>query len=257
MRPPRHVEGPKGMAADMRILICDDDKAFAEHLKALLLEQLVPVDRWVKVDCVSDPLRLSGEDLARYDIAFLDIDMGETNGIDLARRLRTARQDTILLFVTNFVEYSLVGYEVQAFRYLLKNELDQKLNGYVQEALAVLQKRRERVRLNCEGEEVDFLPQDLIYVETEQRHLLLHLQNTSRDILRTRCTMAELEGLLEEHGFLRIHKSYLVNMAYIKKLQSTVVLLTNNTELPVSSHSYAALKKAYLRWKGQRRWTLG
>lgn len=240
----------------MRILVCDDDKQFAESLKARLLPIITPTDRWAKVDCVFDPSQLTQEDLARYDIVFLDIDMEQMNGIALAKKLREARRDTVLIFVTNFVEYSLEGYEVQAFRYLLKKEIDDKLEKYVQQAVSAYRRERDMIRLNCEGEELDLFPQNLVYVETAPRRLVLHFTDMPRDTLRTRSTMAELSELLAAHGFLRVHKSYLVNMAHIQKLQSTAVFLTTGVELPVSAHNYSEIKKAYLQWKGQKRWTL-
>lgn len=242
---------------NMRILVCDDDKAFAAQLRERLLPQITAVDRWAKVDTVSDPRELSKEVLSHYDIVFLDIDMGQVNGIDLAKKLRQTGRDTVLIFVTNLVEYSLEGYEVQAFRYLLKNELDTKLEPYVQQALSVCRKERELLRLNCDGEELDIPPKNLVYVETAARRLILHLCDMPRDILRTRTTMAELSELLAARGFLRVHKSFLVNMAYIQRLQSTSVILTTGKELPVSSRSYSEIRKTYLQWKGQKRWTLG
>ncbi len=60
--------------------------------------------------------------MGQFDIAFLDIDMGAYSGLELAHHIRSMNLDTILIFVTNYVRYySLEGYEVQAFRYLLKS----------------------------------------------------------------------------------------------------------------------------------------
>ena len=81
--------------------------------------------------------------------------MGPLNGVDLARRLHELRPDMLLIFVTNYVEYSLQGYEVQAFRYLLKAEMPQKLERYVQQALTAYRKTRDTVRIFCDGEDVE------------------------------------------------------------------------------------------------------
>ena len=64
--------------------------------------------------------------MGQFDIAFLDIDMGAYSGLELARHIRSLNLDTILIFVTNYVQYSLEGYEVQAFRYLLKKRAGRK-----------------------------------------------------------------------------------------------------------------------------------
>ena len=119
----------------MRILVCDDDAAFAGQLAEKIEAIVKPQMPRSTVDCATDAAQLRALPLAKYDLAFLDIDMGPLNGVDLARRLHELRPDMLLIFVTNYVEYSLQGYEVQAFRYLLKAEMPQKLERYVQQAL--------------------------------------------------------------------------------------------------------------------------
>lgn len=117
----------------MRILVCDDDAAFAGQLAEKIEAIVKPQMPRSTVDCATDAAQLRALPLAKYDLAFLDIDMGPLNGVDLARRLHELRPDMLLIFVTNYVEYSLQGYEVQAFRYLLKAEMPQKLKRYVQQ----------------------------------------------------------------------------------------------------------------------------
>ena len=132
--------------------------------------------------------------------------MGPLNGVDLARRLHELRPDMLLIFVTNYVEYSLQGYEVQAFRYLLKAEMPQKLERYVQQALTAYRKTRDTVRIFCDGEDVELQPQQILYAEMSARKVCLHLQGADRALLYTTATMADLADLLENHGFVRTHK---------------------------------------------------
>jgi len=246
-----------GGERDMRILVCDDDARFAQKLSGRLQELTAPTDERVQIDCFSDPQTLTDSDLARYDIAFLDIDMGEMSGLALARRLRGVRQDTVLIFVTNYVEYSLEGYEVQAFRYLLKSDLDGKLECYTQQAIAAYCKGREMIRLLCDDGERDISVQSIVFAETGVRRMILHLRNVSQGTLSTRITMAQLTETLTPLGFLKIHKSYLVNMQSIKRLQSTQAILTDDTILPVSAHRYDAIKDDYLEWRERNRWSIG
>lgn len=240
----------------MRTFVCDDDAQFAEKLKGQLLE-LSKRMRWRnRVDCITNTDDLKHTDFTTGDIIFLDIDMGTVNGIKLARHIRAIHNDVILIFVTNFVEYSLEGYEVEAFRYLLKSELDEKLPACFEQAVAAWRKGRNVIRFSCEGNEVDVLPGHLIYAETEQRRIKLHLCNEVRDTLLISTTMTNLDELLKDCGFLRIHQSYLVNMAYIQKIQSTGVWLRDGSALPISARNYSALKQEYLRWKGMKRWSI-
>lgn len=236
----------------MHVLVCDDNRAFADTLSAELRRLAAAAHNAISVTCVYDPAALSAEALAQIDIAFLDIDLGEESGMALARRLRAVRGDMLLIFVTNYIEYSLEGYEVQAFRYLLKSELAPKLPACFAQAVSAFYAPGKRIRLSCDGEETDIELHNLVYAETDNRRLLLHLNAGARRALHTAMTMNEAAALLAPYGFLRIHQSYLVNMAHVKKLQSTGVKLSNELILPVSKQNYQSLKQRYLHWKGRR-----
>ena len=158
----------------MRILVCDDDAAFAGQLAEKIEAIVKPQMPRSAVNCATDAAQLRALPLAKYDLAFLDIDMGPLNGVDLARRLHELRPDMLLIFVTNYVEYSLQGYEVQAFRYLLKAEMPQKLERYVQQALTAYRKTRDTVRIFCDGEDVELQPQQILYAEMSARKVCLH-----------------------------------------------------------------------------------
>lgn len=169
----------------MRILVCDDDAAFAGQLAEKIEAIVKPQMPRSAVNCATDAAQLRALPLAKYDLAFLDIDMGPLNGVDLARRLHELRPDMLLIFVTNYVEYSLQGYEVQAFRYLLKAEMPQKLERYVQQALTAYRKTRDTVRIFCDGEDVELQPQQILYAEMSARKVCLHLQGADRALLYT------------------------------------------------------------------------
>lgn len=240
----------------MKFLICDDDAQFALRLKQRLNELLHEVQKNFVIDCVTQANEISAIDIRKYDVAFLDIDMGRTNGIKLAKQFRIAYPDIILIFVTNYVQYSLEGYEVRALRYLLKEQLDEKLPECLDAALLFYRKERNYVRFSSNNEEIDILPGHIIYAETEARRIKLHLKNDVRDLLMLSTTMTHLAELLINRGFLRVHQSYLVNMAYIQRIKSTGVWLSDGTTLPVSARNYNELKQEYLHWKGLKRWNM-
>lgn len=96
-----------------------------------------------------------------------------------------------------------------------------------------------------------------MYAEMSARKVCLHLQGADRALLYTTATMADLADLLENHGFVRTHKSVLVNMEHIRDLQSTRLYLRDGTELPVSSHTASAVRKIYTQWRSAKKWVIG
>ena len=114
------MEAGDGM---LHILLCDDDAIFTETLQRLIEAQPEFNRRYMQIECVHDPNALKKAAVQKADMIFLDIDMGDVNGIALARQMRTIRKDAVLIFVTNYGEYAAEGYEVSAFRFLPKLQL--------------------------------------------------------------------------------------------------------------------------------------
>ena len=238
----------------VKILICDDDPTFAQSMFKRILSLPAYSSKSMKLSCLTDIAEMSANTIAQYDILFLDIDLGKESGIDLARKMRKMNPEAVLIFVTNFSEYAPEGYEVDAFRYLAKSELEKKLPTYFEDALAMCRTRQRKVEILCEGESVPIPVQSLAWIESQGREQYLHLVGGCREQLITRLTMAQLEDLLVPHGFLRIHKSYLVNMAYLQSFQSTSAVLTIGQTLPVGARSYRDNKQKFVRWQAQQLW---
>ena len=176
----------------VHILICDDDAAFAQNMAKKILTLPAYSPKSMNVQCLTDINAMNAEVLTKSDILFLDIDLGDKNGIDLARIMRVHNAEVVLILVTNFSEYAPEGYEVDAFRYLSKAELDRKLPGYFSDALAACRTRKRKVEIFCEGESMSVPVQAITYVESKGHEQLLHLIGWSKEELFSRVTMAQL-----------------------------------------------------------------
>lgn len=241
----------------LRVLICDDDPLFAKSLQASLTALFQKHDVEAKIHTYTCWEDVGTIILSSYDIAFLDIDFSgyQYTGIDIARKLRSVRQDSIIIFVTNYIEFAPEGYEVQAFRYLLKSELGHKLEKTLALALNHFNSVRETLKIQSNGELIDILLSDILFVESQGHLLIIHLQTkTGEKTVRQYSIYASLssfEKKLDNYGFLRIHKSYLVNMQHIKKYQCTEAVLSDGTTLRVSEKNYSEQKKKYLLWRSR------
>lgn len=236
----------------LHILICDDEPEFASLLKGKITELPAYSRRRMTIECVTDPRIITAQMVRKMDLVFLDIDMGCVNGLQLARKFREIRKDSILIFVTNYGEYAAEGYEVNAFRFLPKLRIDEKLSDYFDKAVTACQAHARTLNLVCDSEETALAIDKIIYVETSSGLLLFHLDDAARPLRKSRMTMRKLEEMLTDEGFLRIHSSYLVNMAHIQRLLSSGITLCNGQFLMVSQHNYPEIKKKYLEWKGLR-----
>lgn len=237
----------------IHILLCDDDTVFLQKLEDAVTQQSLPKDVSVTVTKSFHPASLSDGQLLQYQIMFLDIDMPERSGMDIARRVRELHLDTIIIFVTNYPQFSLEGYEVRVFRYLLKQEMEQKLPVYFRDALTELSRGEKGLRFSVNAESYYVPYSDILYLGSDQRVIYLYTVKPLRSVDHFYGKMEDLAKELEPDGFLRIQKSYLVNMAHIKKLNYDRVILSNGKELSVSRKGYSQIKIQYLAWKN-RQW---
>lgn len=235
----------------IQILLCDDDPSFMEGLRARIRSTLEKLNAAADITLCSSFQTLSDETLSACEVAFLDVDfVGEDyNGIDIARKLREVNGRALIFFITNFIEYAPEGYEVQAFRYILKWDLDAVLERYLLQALEKLSETNDVLQLQNDGALLELPFADILYLEVLGHSVSVVTENETYTV---NATLSSFEQQLESHGFLRVHKSFLVNMRHIKKFQCRELTLANGAVLRVSEKSYAEQKRKYLLWKGWR-----
>ena len=112
----------------MHILICDDDAIFAARVETLVRDFFTL--RGLQVECTvchSGEETLARRDLDLYQVALLDVDLDTMNGISLGKQLRQCSPEICLVYVSAYLEFAPEGYTVNAFRYILKRDLDCQL----------------------------------------------------------------------------------------------------------------------------------
>lgn len=240
-----------------KILICDDDRSFSMQLCSEIRQIMGSASQKIQIRTFVHAEDIPKDYLADCDIAFLDIDFAGKSytGIDIARHLRKLQSNAIIIFVTNFPEYAPEGYEVQAFRYLLKNEIRKKLKPYLLQAFSQLTTAKKVLPISTSGDIVNLPMDSILYIESQLHIVIAHMISNDPKIAPKYTfysTISSLEEQLGSEGFLRIHKSYLVNMKHITKFQCKEAVLIDGTVLKVSEKNYSGQKKKYLLWKGRQ-----
>lgn len=242
----------------IQIILCDDNDVFLEKFRTEIHASLKKSKTTAVVQTYSSAEEIPATVMAEADILFLDIDFSDKNytGIDIAKKIRDVNDHAVIVFVTNYIEYAPDGYEVQAFRYLLKSDIESKLDRCMEQILEKMQSVQETVLINSAGETLELPLSDILYIESQLHNAVIYIQTLGTDAVkevRVYSSLSNLEQQLSEKGFLRVQKSYLVNMRRIAKYQCSEAILDNGTVLKVSQKMYADQKKKYLLWKGHRR----
>ena len=232
----------------IKIILCDDDPAFLKALHGEIERTFTRLTMKTAITAFDSPGDIPGEALAACDMAFLDIDFEreDQNGIDIARTLRQVNSRALIFFVTNYVDYAPTGYEVQAFRYVLKRDMSAVLERYILQAVENMAEGRRVLRLRDKDLTVDLPFEQISYLEVMDHYVSVHAGEQAYTL---GATLSSLEKEMETHGFLRIHKSYLVNMRCIYKFRARECQLVDGTVLAVSAKNYSQQKQKYLLWK--------
>ena len=223
-------------------------------VSTLLQEHCMENGIHAQIHAFDDPCAI--KDYDSYDIAFLDIDMEKLNGINLARKLRQENPGIVIIFLTNFIQYAPEGFEVQAFRYLLKSDMQERLVSYFEDAVREVVREKQIITISVNAELIDIPVSHILYLESNLRVVTMHLINDDREEYRFYGNMTDLSEKLEALGFLRVQKSFLVNMEYIEQLQYEKVSLYGGIVLPSSAKNHKTLKQQYLKWRGKNRWAI-
>ena len=233
---------------NIKVILCDDDLVFLKALHGELERTFSKLNMKATIHAVNSPTDISPERLVACDMAFFDIDFEseDCNGIDIARMLREMNSRALIFFVTNYIDYAPAGYEVQAFRYILKRDMGEVLDRYILQAMEQLADAQEYLRLRDADGTIDIPLEQISYLEVMDHSVSIH----AGEQYTLGATLTSLESRLEPLGFLRVHKSYLVNMRHIRKFRSRECLLADGTAIAVSEKNYSQQKQKYLLWKG-------
>lgn len=239
----------------IKIAVCDDEEYFREQIKEFLVEYMENMAVPFEIDVFSSGKKLAdiGTKLLGYKIIFLDINMNDIDGIETAKIVRKYNQDSYLVFVTAYMDYTLEGYKVEAFRYILKKEdyfkepLEECMNAIFEKMHYAVAKIKFKFN---EGEHEIFLAR-LIYVESRLHKLEFHVMEEKEKIFSLYGKLNEIDKLLEKQSFIRIHQSFLINMKYIRRIERYKVILDNNLEFAISRARYNFVKDSYITFRGE------
>jgi len=225
----------------MNIFICDDNAEQSSLCKKaiLRLSRQHSVHAKIKVFPSGDAMLFEAEDAyATLDLVYLDIHMPGQNGMETAKRLREIGYLGDIVFFTVSPDFAIAGYDVSALHYMVKNKTtDEKFEEIFLRACERKARRESEVLvLTCAGESRCIPVEDIRYFEIQQRIVTVVY---AKERFEFYSTMMRLEEQLFNRGFVRTHKSFLVNKRYIHSIDSARVLLDSGEDLPVGKRYYA------------------
>lgn len=229
----------------MKLAICDDNPADTAYVTGLL--EVWRKQAEVMPEIITFPsaeaLLFAWEEQGDMDILLLDIEMGEMSGVQLARRLRQMGSRMQIIFITGYMDYIAEGYDVEALHYLLKPVTQERFSQVMDRAMERLKTRERMLRLALADGVVQLPLYEIRYLEVLRNYTTIH----AAEDCSVKRSLNELEGELDE-SFYRIHRSYIVNLRFVRRVTRTEVILKDGTVLPLSRKQYEGLNQALIAY---------
>lgn len=230
--------------------VCDDDVAMLSHMSELI--EKYQCARKLKMEnvCFQSTLELleAISHGAYFDAIFLEINMTGINGIEAAREIRKKDRETRIIFLSYSTEFAVESYTVEAFYYQLKPVGEEACFLLLDNVVnAVSQNREKCIVVKCRTGIMRIPIEKLEYCEVMGRSILFHLREGA--VLESIGKMQDMEQLLLRYAcFIKPHRSYLINMDYLRSISGREITLKSGTKIPIPKAKLRMVKDSFMSY---------
>lgn len=234
----------------MRIAVCDDNRIILNEISEMLEEYLEKSKIKASYYCFESYNDISGR-TDDFDLFLLDYRMddfsaksNEPDGMEFAKVLREKYGNSkTVIFITAYPEIVYDSFEVRAYRFLTKPIVKEKLFKAIDDYLAShTDTDTLLIKTNDEVNVINI--SDIYYLEVSRKDTFIYFKDTC---IKCRRTISSFEKELEPYGFMRIHRSFIINTRRIVSFDTRTARLDNGEKIFISQKKYSELCEAYLK----------
>lgn len=226
-----------------KIAVCDDSSADRQYVISL-------VENWAKRTALSlsvsafasaEEFLFHYAECKDYDILLLDIEMGEMDGVTLAKELRRENETIQIVFITGYSDYISEGYEVSALHYLIKPVKEDKLCSVLDRALEKLRTNEKVLHFEVAGELVRIPVFQIRYVDVRLNYVTVH----AKEDVTVKMTLSEVADLLDQR-FYRVGRSAIVNLTKVSRVTRTEIHMDDGSTVLLPRGAYEGINRAII-----------
>ncbi len=227
----------------MKIAICDDQKLYRDEIVSLCKECLGEAEAFYKCFASGEEL-LSANEV--YDFLFLDIEMGDLDGIQVKEMLESKGLLTKIIFLTSHDERMIEAFGVNVIGFLKKPVKKESLILIIKKLELFMERRT--IEWEESGKEYSIVVEDIRYIEAQDKYTYVACQNEKHLVRRT---LQNWEELLPDTDFCRVNRSYLVNMELFDRTKNEIILETGKT-VRLSRKNKLLIEEQYKKYLRKR-----
>lgn len=233
----------------MKIAICDDCESDALTVRSILNDTAQRLNIDILIDLFLTPCELIDKiSEKKYvpDILILDIEMPDISGMELAKRIREDKINTIIIFVSSHDEFVFDTFKLNAFRYIRKMKLKTDMTDAFEDAVRVVELNKDYpVFFDTDNGEMKIMTSHIMYYEADMRKTALYLNDGQKIILKKK--ISDMQKILTQKKFIMIHRSCIINADYVKNIENCIIELDNCQKLIVSRTRFHDVRKQILK----------
>lgn len=187
--------------------------------------------------------------LSLFDVVFLDIFIGEKNGVEIARYLRANHYKGLIVFCTVTAQFALAGYDVKAFGYILKPYTYDRIEELMQDILKSSHMESPSICIKENRRWYKIPLRDILYVENSANYVTVY---TNDRIYSTRMAFRQMEEILgRQNCFARCNRGTIINLSHVSRIDGPCVIIKTEQgmdeyKLPVSRRYLPAINEQYI-----------
>jgi DNA-binding LytR/AlgR family response regulator len=232
------------------IAVCDDDVMYLESIIAKIKKLFEDCNQIVQIDkfCDTSDLLQAIENGSSYKLIFLDVQFPQSNGIDVARKIKDKLLDVDFVFLSSIGDYAIDSFDVAPIYYIIKPEDDLKLMEAIKRFLC--KHNLNKITIKTSNKVLSLEIDSIVYFEIMGHSILIHTTDNAEHELTG--TFKALESIIPANEFARVHKSYIVNYKYITKIERYKITLHTGLTIPISKQKYSDLQNEFIEYASKK-----
>lgn len=236
----------------LKVLICDDDKSIVDEIKNNLNTFSNKHKIVFNIDSFYNGIALLKSHIS-YDMAFIDIEMPQVNGLTLSAQLKKINSNIIIFIITSYDAYLDDAMDLDVFRYLSKPIDNDRFFRALNTAINYYHSNTQIITLEYYDEYYSVFTSDIVYITIEERKAVIITRTRQKKYYTNKKLSYWKEKLKDYDYFAQPHYSYLVNLRYVSDFNKTELNINvdlKSETLPISQRNYSNFKKAYFAYIG-------
>lgn len=232
----------------MRILICDDEQSYVNDIKKHVELYLTENNICAEIDTFTDGEILLSSN-THYDIAFLDVEIGNIKGTDIAKRLKKINNYIVIFIITSYNKYLDDAMDLNVLRFIVKPIDSKRLYAGMKKAISLIDNSIVDVFLKNDKTLVKIPINDIMFIEVEGKKTIIQ---TPTEKYYSSNRLKFWKERLSASFFFQIHSSFIINMKYISQYDRDEVIINQKYKIPVAYRKQTEFKNYfsnYFSWR--------